>query len=60
MNDFYINNITQVSSGGYHNCAINSKNVMNCWGRNDFKQIEIPDNANTNITFTSLGMLHSC
>ncbi|MBC7537328.1 MAG: hypothetical protein H7281_00800 [Bacteriovorax sp.] len=48
-----------LSVGYEHACAVSEKNLIKCWGRNDFGESNAPVNLK-NITEISLGMNNSC
>lgn len=49
----------QISSGGYHTCALKTDATLECWGRNDFGQATVPAGL-TSIAQVSSGGDHTC
>ncbi len=65
----YFEGAIQISSGGYHTCAVKTDNSLWCWGRNEYGQLgngtTAPSSAPVQIMATgvsqvSLGWWHTC
>ena len=63
-----MSNITSVSTGGNHTCAIDALSDLYCWGHNRYGQLGdgtttdslIPLEIMSNITSVSTGGNHTC
>ena len=71
-NNTIFNDAQQISSGGWHNCAVRENGTVMCWGAGSYGQLgngsesdkryaKIVDNGNfTNVIQVSAGHAHTC
>ena len=54
-----LGNVTQITAGGYHTCAITTAWTPVCWGYNFYGQTTIPQNLGS-VTQITAGGFHTC